>query len=472
MGGSVLTEGEMSKNQRTRRQNWPSGRVFALPLVLALLLSACTRAGESPASAPATAPPLPTAEFLALDREGQNLAVYDAFWQQLESNYYDAKFFATDEWRAKRDAWRKEAAGAKMRLLLYHDVLPRLIRLMPESHVEVMDPPQPSNTDPAPVSARIDEKTSYRIATLRMYGPGLEKADIRRGGRTTMLVNDVWPDTPAAEAGIPPGARLLKYHENIYVGAVTVTFDVDFVPLDAAEVHAWERGEVADSPVPPAAVTSVKLKVRPIRWRKPFETRRLAGGVRYLRFDAFGDDESMKPVFEALDSAGPEGLIVDLRHNIGGISEQEKKFSGALLAANAYLGDAQDRNGSRRELAIRSDHRYTGPLVILVGPASASAAESTAAAIQDHKRGLLIGRTTNGSVLAARYFPLPDGGYVMVPISNLWRAGGRRIEGYGVEPDIWILPTLEQVRAGRDPVLERALTELARPPDGSKHAQQ
>lgn len=462
----------MSKNQRTRRQNWLSGRLLALPLVLATLLSACTRSGESPASAPAAAPPLPTAGFLALDREAQNLAVYDAFWQQLDSNYYDAKFFATDEWRTKRAEWRKEAAGAKMRALLYHDVLPRLIRSMPESHVELLDPPQPSNTDPAPVNPPTDQKTLNRLATLSMYGPGLEKVDIRRGGRTVMLVSDVWPDTPAEEAGIPPGARLLKHLGNIDVSAVSITIDVDFVPLDAAAARAWERGESADSPAPPAAVTSAHLKVRPIRWRKPFESRLLPGGFRYLRFDGFGDEQFMKPVFQAIDTAGPVGLIVDVRNNIGGISEQQKRFAAALLGPDAYMGDAQDRNGARRETATRYERRYTGPLAILIGPKSASASEIVAAAVQDHRRGLLIGRSTNGSVLEARYFPLPDGGYVMVPISNLWRAGGRRIEGTGVEPDIWILPTIEQVRAGRDPVLERAVAELAGAFDGRKRAQQ
>ena len=460
MGREFIDGEEMSKNQRSGRQNCPSGRVFALSLVSAILLSACTRAAESPASTAASAPPLPTAEFLALDREGQNVAVYDAFWQQLESNYDDATFFETPEWRTRRDEWRKEAAASKARVFLYHDVFPRLIGLMPESHVQVEDPLQPSNKDAAPSNPALDQKTVTRVLVLKAYGPGFDGVDIRRGNRTLMLVGDVWPNTPAEEAGISPGARLIRNLGKLDFVKTAVTFDVDFVPLDDTAARAWERGDGVDSPAPPARVSSVKLEVRPIRWRKPFESRILVGGVRYLRFDVFGDEPFMKPVFEAIDAARPAGLIVDLRNNVGGLSEQQKKFAAALLGADAYLGDAQDRKGPRRELASRYARHYTGPLAILIGPRSASAAEIFAAAIQDHKRGLLIGRSTNGSVLEARYFPLPDGGYVMVPISNLWRAGGRRIEGTGVEPDIWILPTLEQVRAGRDPVLDRALQEL------------
>ena len=92
-------------------------------------------------------------EFLALDRKGQNLAVYDAFWQQLQANYYDPQIFATDEWRARRAQWREEAAKAETRFELYQSYFPRLLQLMPESHVEVHAPEGRSNTDAPPKSS-------------------------------------------------------------------------------------------------------------------------------------------------------------------------------------------------------------------------------------------------------------------------------------------------------------------------------
>jgi carboxyl-terminal processing protease len=67
---------------------------------------------------------------------------------------------------------------------------------------------------------------------------------------------------------------------------------------------------------------------------------------------------------------------------------------------------------------------------------------------------------SNGAVLEGKKFALPDGGRVNVPIYDFVRGGDRRIEGVGVEPDIRVMPTLEDVRAGRDPVIERALVEL------------
>ncbi|HEX6398648.1 MAG TPA: hypothetical protein VFZ95_14590, partial [Steroidobacteraceae bacterium] len=57
-------------------------------------------------------------------------------------------------------------------------------------------------------------------------------------------------------------------------------------------------------------------------------------------------------------------------------------------------------------------------------------------------------------------FALPDGGKAQIAFADLLRPSGKRIEGVGVVPDVGVMPTLEDVRAGRDPALERALLEL------------
>jgi C-terminal processing protease CtpA/Prc len=136
-----------------------------------------------------------------------------------------------------------------------------------------------------------------------------------------------------------------------------------------------------------------------------------------------------------------------------------KRIAGRLLGDDVSIGTILGR-GAPVDLRTNAARHYAGPLVILVGPSSASAAEVLAAAVQDHARGRIVGRTTNGSVLASQSFPLPDGGHVQVPTHDFMRIDGRRIEGVGVEPDIVVIPTLEDVRAGRDPALERALAEL------------
>jgi carboxyl-terminal processing protease len=243
---------------------------------------------------------------------------------------------------------------------------------------------------------------------------------------------------------------------------------VDFVPLDPAAARSWERGDLPDGPAAPESIERVRFDLRPFRYRQPVEARRLAGGVQYLRFNAFGDEAFMRPVYKGLHGATSAGLIVDLRWNPGGLSEQLQKFAGALLGAEAHLADSRTRSGPGKLVSTNYSKPYTGPLIVLTGPLTASSAEVFSAAVQYHKRGKIIGRSTAGAVLGAQAFTLPDGGAVLLPVMNLWRADGGRIEGAGVEPDIWILPTLEDLRAGRDPVLERALRELAATPKAAR----
>jgi carboxyl-terminal processing protease len=422
-------------------------------------LSACSGATE--VATPASDDRQPTAEFLALDREQQNLAVYDAFWHQLLTHYYDPELFATDEWRARRTQARADAARAQTRAELYYSSFPRLLRSFPESHVEVHAPEGGSNRDAPPKSPPVDGETLKRLSSLLfIHGPGFLPADILRGGTRRNLVAEVWPHSPAAEAGVPPGARLLRSQGNVDAAAKAVHYEVDFVPLDAAAARAWERGEQAETPPAPGSIVHARYDLRPFAYRKPVEVRRLEGDIQYLRFNAFGDDEAMKPVYAAIDDAPVAGLIIDLRWNSGGFQEQLQKFAGALLGTGVPLAEIRIRGDPGRLVTSAYKKTYAGPVVVLAGPASTSAAEVFAAAVQDLGRGKVIGRSTAGAVLGAQAFPLPDGGVVTLPVINLWRASGKRIEGSGVEPDVWMLPTIEDLRAGHDPVLARALLEL------------
>jgi C-terminal processing protease CtpA/Prc len=430
-------------------------------LTVVLVLAAC-----SAYETPTPTAPQPSPEFLALDTRGRNLAVYDALWTQIRSNYYDPDYFGTEDWRSHRSEWRERAANVgDQPLALYDEVLRPMLKLMRESHFQADYPAAAARSamDPAIDRRKQDEnrETMERLWPIFVAGPGVYSTDVRRGNRTFKLVSDVWPGTQAEERGIRPGWRVLSYDSSLSVQDNAVRFSGEFVPLDAIAARAWERGDLPDVVPLESNIVRVKFEQVSTRARAVVETRRLEGGVRYLRFDGFGGEAFMEPVFAALDQAGPEGLIIDLRWNVGGSVDLQRRFSAAVMGVDAHLGKSQDRNGTTSMRATRHHKLITSPLVVLVGPVTASGAEIFAAAVQDHERGRLVGRLTNGSVLTAQYFPLPDSGHVMVPISSFNRTDGRGIEGVGVEPDVWILPTLEDVRAGRDPVLDRALEELA-----------
>ena len=110
----------------------------------------------------------------------------------------------------------------------------------------------------------------------------------------------------------------------------------------------------------------------------------------------------------------------------------------------------------------RGKNAFTGKLVVLVNSKSASAAEIFARVVQIEKRGTVMGDQTSGAVGRAEIIPLQQGGMtiiqyaVEVTVSRLRMPDGQDLEGNGVVPDTKLLPTQEDMAAGRDPVLAAA----------------
>jgi C-terminal processing protease CtpA/Prc len=422
-----------------------------------LVVAAISLAG--PAAYAAHEPELPTSEFKALPLSERNLAVYDAFWKNIENNHYDRQLLSRAEIRALREQGRKKAAAVGHPANLYDEVLNDISRRLPESNVEV-DPPRflEQSAHEKPAMARIkSQEHQKQLATLLLGGSGFDETTMRRGSKKVRVVTEVRKDSPAAESGISPGWRVLSFDSDFDVLRKTVRFSGEFVPLEAVPALAWEQGKLPDTAPEPAKVVRINYAHRGLAARQPFESRRVAKGVRYLRFDGFGDDQFMGPVYDALKEAGSDGLIIDLRWNAGGITEQAQKVAGVLLGDGVTIGYQSDAGGAAPIQTTRPARRFEGPLVLLIGPASGSASEILAAAIRDHGRGKLVGRMTNGSVMNAKVFSLPDGGRMSVPTRDIRTSTRRRLEGVGVTPDIRVLPTLADVRAGRDPTLARAL---------------
>jgi C-terminal processing protease CtpA/Prc len=104
---------------------------------------------------------------------------------------------------------------------------------------------------------------------------------------------------------------------------------------------------------------------------------------------------------------------------------------------------------------------WLGPLAVLVGPRSASAAEALAALIGETRRGLTVGERTAGALTGASLETLPDGGQLSIAQFDVRTPGGARIEGRGYLPAHVVPLTPDDEAAGRDPQLAAAMTLLA-----------
>jgi carboxyl-terminal processing protease len=426
--------GSYSKIHVVTKKAWKwLGGVAALAAVVAVgPYSAGTRREDAPKIA-----------YSALPLKERNVALYDAFWEQLDKEYYDPALLATSRMRALRAEWREKAAALPHPNHAYGNIFGPLAREFPQSHVSA-EPPFKMDDIMTPELTKLSAARLAEIKRMLLHGPGLEAPTIRRGQQLVWVVGDVEPGSLAAKAGITPGWVVVKSVNSVAFAEDAVKYEGEFVPAET----------------PGAAPIKITLNLVPLPEVEYFSTRRLPGDVTYIDFWHFLEDKLIDQVVEAIDDAGAAGLIVDLRHNTGGTPELLQRVATRLLGTDVSLGQTRNGKGSEDMRTLEQGRQYTGPLAVLIGPVSGSAAEILAAAVQDQKRGVLVGRASNGAVLAGKKFALPDGGSVNVPIYDFVRAGDRRIEGVGVEPDIEVMPTLEDVRAGRDPVIERALAML------------
>ena len=190
----------------------------------------------------------------------------------------------------------------------------------------------------------------------------------------------------------------------------------------------------------------------------------LGPDVFLMRYRIFSYDS--EPLLRAIHKARDHGvLILDLRGNRGGLQKTLEALIGALSSADTSYVSSQDRLGEHANVAKGSGKgAFGGRLLVLVDAQSASASELLARVVQLTHRGTVIGDRTAGAVMLSQRKGLLVGGGenviaygVSVTVADLVMADGGHLEKVGVEPDIKLVPSPEDMAAGRDPVLAQAL---------------
>jgi C-terminal processing protease CtpA/Prc len=411
-------------------------------------------------------------EFAKLAPRDHRLAIYDAFWNQISAHYYDQRFTGFD-WKTIRREWREKAADASDDLDLYNSVMLQVAVRFPSSHVAITVPPSflaPDATSDGPAKQGNNVLFSKNLAEILQNDLGFEPVPVQRGNIRAWLVGDVSMGSPADRAGIEPGWYLQNQNLTLS-GSGAAHYSGEFLRLESTEQKVLLEQHASFSA--PGLTTadadkylathkvSVSFDVAaPSTPRRQPLIQLLDGGVLYIRFDTFKEPVIIDNVLAAVGNADHHGLILDLRGNAGGLAAQVRRLLSRLLPARSILGYTLCSSDTEPQRASIFGRHYEGPMIVLIGPKSASAAEILADAVKVNHRGLLIGRITNGSVLTSKTYPLPDGGGAQIPVCDFTGPDEKRIEGVGVEPDIEIIPTLNDIRAGHDLVLERAEREL------------
>jgi len=184
----------------------------------------------------------------------------------------------------------------------------------------------------------------------------------------------------------------------------------------------------------------------------------------------------IEEIRDALNRArGKRALVIDLRGNGGGYEKVLLDFVGRVSKDSVVVGTVRGRRKSLPLIAKGTGKdAFTGDLIVLIDSRSASASEMFARAIQLSGRGKVLGDRSAGAVMRAEYRPLRLGvetvvAYgVQVTVADVVMSDGGRLERVGVTPDELLLPSSEDLAAGKDVVLARALTLAGMPTDARK----
>jgi carboxyl-terminal processing protease len=320
----------------------------------------------------------------------------------------------------------------------------------------------------------------FGISHIRLRTPQAREARVTnttigigvqtRPDTESLLITDVAPDSPAENAGLQPGDRIIA---------------VDGQPTDAAaDLQGPEGSPITLRIVSPSGDSrEVSLLRQRISNRRPESLTWIDDNTAVLRIWTFSTAYDRDHVENLLaDAQRASNLILDLRSNGGGQLRNLLHLLNHLLPPDTVVGtpitravalrtrtdeqgnespdlEAMAESASRR-LITRSPPRvppFPGRIAVLVNRGSASCSEIAAAALRESLDAPIIGTPTAGAVLFSSFARLPHGFEIQYPGADFLTAKGRRLEGNPLRPDVYA-PTPR--RGEPDQALARALELL------------
>ncbi|UTW14457.1 S41 family peptidase [Marinobacterium rhizophilum] len=240
-------------------------------------------------------------------------------------------------------------------------------------------------------------------------------------------------DTPAQRGGVKAGDLIVKLDDTPVQG------------LSLNEAVALMRGK----PNEPIVLTIVREGIE-----KPFEIkllrdrikvasvkhRVLESGYGYLRVSQFqvNTGTELAKAIGSLQNSGPlRGLVLDLRNNPGGVLQAAVEVSDAFIDEGLIVyTEGRLANSELRFNASAATVAPKVPMVVLINAGSASASEIVAGALQDHKRGLVLGTDSFGKGSVQTILPLTAERAVKLTTARYFTPSGRSIQAQGIVPDI------------------------------------
>lgn len=273
----------------------------------------------------------------------------------------------------------------------------------------------------------------------------------------TLVVVNVLKNSPAEEEGLKSGDILYAIDDKL-TGDMTFYEALKSIKgKPGTEVKVTVIRENEPEPLN-FVITRERIMVPSVDWNMK------ENGIAYISVNQFSDN-TLSQFYDAVSGAilqDPQGVIIDLRSNGGGYLDI------AVGMLSEFIEDKQNAVTIERSDPLKNENVYVSgtarmpdlPIVVLINGDSASASEIFAGAIQDYKRGFLIGEQSYGKGSVQEIQSLEDGSSLRLTVARWLTPNGRSINHVGLTPDLTVELTDEDRTAEKDPQLEAAITYL------------
>lgn len=317
------------------------------------------------------------------------------------------------------------------------ETLERAYTVIRESYVEPIPPDSLAVSSVEGMLEPLDRYSNY-VSPERMSeveeafkgtfeGIGITYELIEGGnGQDTIAVMSVLTDGPSEKAGVRAGDRIVRVEGASAIGWSHNRIREQLKGPRGSTVSVTLRRPGQSRPIE-VSITRDTVPLKTVDAQYMIDDR--TGYIRVSRFARTTHREFVEGLRDLTDR-GMQRLLLDLRGNTGGLMTMAEKVADEFLVEGQLIVTARSRHDEFQSVrhATSNGHFQQAPLIVLVDEHSASASEIVAGAVQDHDRGVLVGRPTFGKGSVQRQYDLDDGSGLRLTVARFYTPSGRLLQ--------------------------------------------
>jgi carboxyl-terminal processing protease len=303
------------------------------------------------------------------------------------------------------------------------------------------------------------EYTDFQLDTEGQFeGVGMTVSTVKQGLR----VAEVYKGSPADKGGLKGGDLIVSVNGHSLAGKTSDQATALIKGPEGTTVTLGVRS--GGGKERELKLKRAKVDIPIVQSQMKTEDGKKIAWVSLAGFTSGSGDDIQKAVNAELKK-GAKGVVLDLRHNGGGLLNE------AVTVASTFLPDGRvvsTKGRNRPEKVYNAEGGAISskiPVVVLVDGGSASASEIVTGALQDRKRAKVVGTQTYGKGVFQEVERLENGGALDITVGEYFTPSGRNLGGGGVKKGAGIKPDIESEddpKTPQDEALEKALQTVAR----------